>query len=79
MCNGCKESGLDNSMKVMVMWCSLPHGTVTGRSVRRLARNLRIQPDLVGKIKSRAQDPVVSQAELLRVLPTSVPIRLSGE
>ena len=43
-----------------------PHGTVTGRSVRRLAGNLRVQPAL-------------SQAELLRVLPASVPIRLSGE
>ena len=56
-----------------------PHGTVTGRTVRRLAGNLRVQPDLVGKIKSRVQDPALSQAELLRVLPASVPIRLSGE
>ena len=23
MCSGCKESGLDDSMKVVVMWCSL--------------------------------------------------------
>ena len=53
-----------------------PHGTVTGRSVRRLAGNLRVQPDLVGKIKSLRR---LSQAELLRVLPASVPIRLSGE
>ena len=51
-----------------------PHGTVTGRS-----GNLRVQPDLVGKSKSRVQDPALSQAELLRVLPASVPIRLSGE
>ena len=28
-----------------------PHGTNTGRSVRRLAGNLRVQPDLVEKIK----------------------------
>ena len=56
-----------------------PHGTVTGRSVRRLAGNLRVQPDLVGKIKSRVRDPALSQAELLKVLPASVPIRLSGE
>ena len=28
-----------------------PHATVTGRSVRRLAGNLRVQPDLVGKIQ----------------------------
>ena len=56
-----------------------PHGKVTGRSVRRLAGNLRVQPDLVGKVKSRVQDPALSQAELLRVLPASVPIRLSGE
>ena len=53
-----------------------PHGTVTGRSVRRLARNLRVQPDLVGKIKSRVQDPALSQTELSKVLPASVPIRL---
>ena len=56
-----------------------PHGTVTGRSVRRLAGNFRVQPDLAGKIKSRVQDPALSQAELLKVLPASVPIRLSGE
>ena len=49
-----------------------PHGTVTGRS-------LRVQPDLVGKITSRVQDPALSQAELLKVLPASVPIRLAGE
>ena len=56
-----------------------PHGTVTGQSVRRLTGNLRVQPDLVGKIKSRVQDPALSQADLLRVLPASVPISLSGE
>ena len=56
-----------------------PHGTVTGRSVRRLAGNLRVQPDRVGMINSRVQDPALSQAELLRMLPASVPIRLSGE
>ena len=55
------------------------HGTVTGRPARRLAGILRVQPDLVGKMKSRVQDPALSQAELLRVLPASVPIRLSGE
>ena len=31
------------------------------------------------RVKSRVQDPASSQAELLRVLPASVPIRLSGE
>ena len=44
-----------------------------------MAGNLRVQPDLVGKVKSRVQDPALSQAELLRVLPATVPIRLSGE
>ena len=44
-----------------------PHATVAGRSVRRLAGNLRVQPDLVGKIKGRVQDPGLSQAELLRL------------
>ena len=38
-----------------------------------------MQPDLVGRIRSRVQDPALSQAELLRVLPASVPIKLSGE
>ena len=47
--------------------------------MRRLAGNLRVQPDLVGKIKSRVQGPALSQAELLKVLPTSVPNRISGE
>ena len=39
-----------------------------------MAGNLRVQPDLVGKIRSRVQDPALSQALL-----ASVPIRLSGE
>ena len=56
-----------------------PHGTVTGRSVRRLAGNLQVQPDLVGEVKSRVQDPALSQAELLQELPASVPIRLAAE
>ena len=56
-----------------------PHGTVTGRSVRRLAGNLRVHPDPEAKIKSRDQDPALSQAELLKVLSASVPIKLSGE
>ena len=47
--------------------------------VRRQAGNLRVQPDLVGKLQSRVQDPALSQAELLKVLPASVPIRLAGE
>ena len=38
------------------------HVVLNGRSVRRLAGNLRVQPDLVGKIKSRFQDPALSQA-----------------
>ena len=33
----------------------------------------------MGKVKSRVQDPALSLAELLKVLPASVPIRLSGE
>ena len=55
-----------------------PHGTVTGRTVRRLAGNLRVQHDLVGKLKGRVQDPALSQAELLKVLPASVPIKARG-
>ena len=53
--------------------------TWTGPSVRILAGNLRVQPDLVGKINIRVQDPALSQAELLNVLPASVPIKLAGE
>ena len=49
-----------------------PLGTVTGRTVR-------VQPDLVRKLKSGVQDPALSQAELLKVLPASVPVRLAGE
>ena len=56
-----------------------PHGTVTGRTVRSLAGNLRVQPDLVGKFTSRVQDPALSQAELLKVLFVSVPIRPARE
>ena len=55
------------------------HGTVTGRTVRRLAGHHRIQPNLVGKIKSRVQDPALSHAEHLKVLPAPVPIRLAGK
>ena len=50
------------------------HGTVTGRSVRRLAGNLRVHPDLMGKVKIRVHDPALSLAELLKVLPASAPI-----
>ena len=34
---------------------------------------------ILWKGQSRVQDPALSQAELLRVLPASVPIRLSSE
>ena len=68
---GIRVGRLDESDGHVVL---TPHGTVTGRSVRRLAGNLRVQPDLVGKIRSRVQDPALSQALL-----ASVPIRLSGE
>ena len=43
--------------------------TVTGQTVRRL----------VGKLKSRVQDPAFSQAELLKVLLASVSIKLAGD
>ena len=66
-------------MTVTVMWCSLHMVQSLDDQCEDLARNLRVQPDLVGKIKSRVQDPALSQAELLRMLPASVPIRLSGE
>ena len=65
--------GLDESNGHVVL---TPHETVTGRTLRRQAGNLRVHPDLVGKLKSRVQDSALSQAELLNVLPASVP---SGE
>ena len=37
-----------------------PHGTVTGRTVRRIDGHLRVQPDLVEKLKSRVQDSALS-------------------
>ena len=55
----------------MVMWCSV--------HMEQSLDDQCVQPDLVGKIKSRVQNPALSQAELLKVLPVSVPIRLSGE
>ena len=48
MCNRRRESGLDDSTKVMVMWCSL-------RMEQSLAVRRLVQPDLLGKIKSRAR------------------------
>ena len=36
---------------------------------------MRHQPDLVKAVKSRVSDPVMSQATLLKLLPSSVPIR----
>ena len=44
-----------------------PHGTVSRRTLRRQAGNLRVQPNLVGKLKSRVQDPALSQAKFLKV------------
>ena len=79
MCSGLKESGLDDSMKVMVMWCSLRMEQSLDDQCEDWQETFRVQPDLVGKIKSRVQDPALSQAELLKVMPASVPIRLSGE
>ena len=52
-----------------------PRGTVTGRSVPRQAGSLRVQPDLVGKLKGHVQDQTLCQAELMKVSPASVPIR----
>ena len=52
---------------------------VAKATVRRVAGHLRIQPDLVGKLKRRVQDPALSHAEVLKVHPASVPTRLAGE
>ena len=58
-----------------------PHGTVTGRSVRRLAGNLRVQPDLVRKIKrSCSGSSVVSGRAFeccLHLCPSGCLVRLT--
>ena len=56
MCSGWKVFGLEGSDESDGHVLLTPHGTVTGRSVRHLAGHLRVQPDLVGKSKSRIQD-----------------------
>ena len=56
-----------------------PHGTVTGRSVRRLPSELRFQRDLLESLTARVSDPAMSQARILKVLPLTMPIRLEGE
>ena len=55
------------------------HGVVTGRSVRRLPPEQRYQADLVESLRAEVSDPVLSQTKLLRILPTSIRIRLDGE
>ena len=45
---GIRVGRLDESVGHVVL---TPHGTVTGRSVQRLARNLQVQPDLVERLK----------------------------
>ncbi len=54
-------------------------GIVTGKSVRRLASELRYQPEVAKLITAKVSDPVMSQTKLLKLLPVSVPIRLEGE
>ena len=54
-------------------------GTVAGRTARRLPAELRYQTKVIGEIKAKLSDPLVSQAKLLRMLPFSLPIRLEGE
>ena len=57
----------------------LPRRALCGKSVRRLSQELRFQPDIIKLIKSKVSDPVSSQAQLLKILPMSMPIRLEGE
>ena len=52
---------------------------MVGKSARRLSQELRFQPNIVRMIKSKVSDPVMSQAQLLKLLPMSMPIRLEGE
>ena len=73
------ESGLDDSMKVMVMWCSLHMEQSLDDQCEDWQETFEFRQILWERSKSRVQDPALSQAELLRVLPASVPIRLSGE
>jgi hypothetical protein len=55
------------------------HGTVVGKSVRRLAVELRYQKSVIDGLKCKISDPVLSQAALLRILPLGIPVRLEGE
>ncbi len=55
-----------------------PHGAVTGKSARRLAAELRCQPDLAKVAKASVSDPALSEAKLPKLLPATVPIRLEG-
>ena len=57
----------------------IPEGIVTGKSVRRLAPEQRHQPELVDRVSAEVQDPVLSQAKLLRILPFADPVRMEGE
>ena len=73
------DERLDDSMKVMVMWCSLHMEQSLDDQCEDWQENFEFSQILFGRSKSRVRDPALSQAELLRVLPASVPIRLSGE
>ena len=50
-----------------------------GKFARRLTPELRFQPDLVAKLKNKISDPVLSQAQMLKLLPLGLPTGLKGE
>ena len=56
-----------------------PHGTVCGKSLRKLSQELRFQPDIVKMIKSKVSDPLLSPAQLLKLVPMSMPRALAAK
>ena len=57
----------------------IPEGIVTGKSVRRLAPEQRYQAELMERVTAEVQDPILSQAKLLRILPCAAHVRMEGE
>ncbi len=54
-------------------------GMAVGKSVRRLAPELRVQPKMMKKFRAKISDPILRQAKLIRLLPLAAPVRLEGE
>jgi len=55
------------------------HGAVVGKSVRRLAVELRYQKSVIDGLKCKISHQVLSQPALLGILQLGIPVRLEGE